>query len=98
MEPDLERRIAERLEILSALRKILIEDLDVRRPPEQIDPDTPLFGSGLGLDSVDAVELMVGVHSRLGANLPNGTAGYAAMRTLNTLVDQVISQRREDAP
>ena len=42
------------------LKKILVEDLNLEElTPEQIDDDAPLFGEGLGLDSLDAVELVV---------------------------------------
>ena len=95
MKADLPVYIARREEILAGIRQILIENLDVRREPDEIDPDTPLFGSGLGLDSVDAVELMVCVYSQLGVTLPSDATGRTALRTLNTLVDHVLEQRGE---
>jgi acyl carrier protein len=88
--------IARREDLLGILRQILIEDLDVRREPGEIDPDAPLFGTGLGLDSVDAVELMVCVYSRLGVTLPGDMGGRTALRTLNTLVDHVIELQGEE--
>jgi acyl carrier protein len=93
MQAETAAYVARRDEVLDAIRKILIENLDVRRAPDEIDPDTPLFGSGLGLDSVDAVELMVCVYSQLGVTLPSDAAGRTALRTLNTLVDHVLRQR-----
>jgi len=99
MEAELVAYIARREEVLGSIRKILIDNLDVRREPDEIDPDTPLFGSGLGLDSVDAVELMVCVYSELGVTLPSDATGRTALRTLNTLVDHVLEQQeaRHDA-
>ena len=85
--------IETREEILRGIRHILINNLDVRREPDEIDPDTPLFGSGLGLDSVDAVELMVCLNADLGVTLPSDTTGRKVMRTVNTLVDHVLEQR-----
>jgi len=93
MEAELAAYVQRREEILGGIRRILIDNLDVRREPDEIDPDTPLFGSGLGLDSVDAVELMVCVYSELGVTLPSDASGRTALRTLNTLVDHVIRQQ-----
>jgi acyl carrier protein len=87
--------IAAREELLDALRGILIRNLDVRREPDEIDPDTPLFGSGLGLDSVDAVELSLAVESAYRVALPGGPRSRAALRTLNTLADLILASRAE---
>ena len=106
MKTDITAHIARREEILARIRKILIDNLDIRREPDEIDPDTPLFGSGLGLDSVDAVELMVSLHSEFMVSLhsefkvalPDDASGRTAMRTVNTLVDLVIRhQENKDA-
>lgn len=89
MTRDPRPHIAEREEILARIRTILIENLNVRREPDEIDPDTPIFGSGLGLDSVDAVELMVSLETELDVRLPDDAIGRAYLRTVNTLVDLV---------
>lgn len=93
MKSDLQAYIARREEVVASVRRMLIDNLDVRREPDEIDPDTPLFGSGLGLDSVDAVELMVCVYSELGVTLPSDATGRTALRTVNTLVDHVLEQQ-----
>ncbi|WP_437993950.1 acyl carrier protein [Sorangium sp. So ce145] len=90
MDEDLQRIIARREDLLERVRRILIEELHVRREPGEIDPDTPLFGTGLGLDSVDAVELVVALEAVFGKRLADGGQGRRWMRTVNTLVDFVI--------
>lgn len=90
MEPELARRLAHREEVLGRVRRILIERLKVRRDPDEIDPDVTLFGSGLGLDSVDAVELVVGLESEFGLRFPSQPGERAVFRTVNTLVDLVL--------
>ena len=57
-----------RTEVLDALARTLVEALDLRVEPDEIDPDAPLFGSGLRLDSIDALELVVAVETAFGGN------------------------------
>lgn len=91
-----EARVAVREQTLARVRKVLIEELGVRRTPEEIDPDTALFGSGLGLDSIDAVELVVQLDSEFGVRLPDSVFGKAEMRTVNGLVELVLGAPKED--
>jgi acyl carrier protein len=89
--------IEERRRVLDELRRLLVEQLRVEREPDEIDPDTPLFGTGLGLDSVDAVELVVSVETAFGIQVPDGPAARSAMRTVSTLADHVLRAKREFA-
>jgi acyl carrier protein len=57
-------------EIRTALKRIIVESLrldDVR--PDDIDDESPLFGAGLGLDSIDALELAVAIEKRFGVKI-----------------------------
>ena len=76
---------------LERVRKVLIEKLKVPMKPEEIDLDAPLFGTGLGLDSVDAVELVVALEAELGRRLPESEVGPWAFRTVHSLVDLVVT-------
>ena len=76
--------------MLGRVRRILIDRLKVRRDPDEIDPDVTLFGSGLGLDSVDAVELVVSLENEFGFRFPSRSGERAVFRTVNTLVDLVL--------
>jgi acyl carrier protein len=88
--------IARREEVLTGIRQILIDVLRVERGHDEIDPDTPLFGTGLGLDSVDAVDLWVNISAKFGIKaLANPLAWRSAMRTLNKLADLVLEQSCE---
>ena len=84
--------IERREQVLDQIREILIQKLNVRRAPDELDPDTPLFGSGLRLDSIDAVELWISVSVAFGFQPPEDERRVTAMRTLNTLADMVLAE------
>ena len=68
------------------LKKILIEELNLEDlTPEEIEDDAPLFGEGLGLDSLDAVELVVLLEKHFGVEVKNLDEGREAFRSINTL-------------
>src|SRR5690349_1152547 len=91
MTPDLQSYVAHREEVLDRVRALLVDRLHVEREPDSIDPDTPLFGTGLGLDSVDAVELVVSLEDAFGLHLPDDALGRRVMRTVGKLVDLVLA-------
>jgi acyl carrier protein len=91
-----EALIEAREQTLARVRELLIRGLKVQRDPDELDPDTPLFGTGLGLDSVDAVELVVAVESAFKLKMPARALGPAAMRTINTLVDFILEHGTHD--
>ncbi|MDB4959235.1 MAG: hypothetical protein JWO36_6804 [Myxococcales bacterium] len=82
-----------RQQILSGLREVLIDRMRLRREPDEIDPDAPLFGAGFGLDSLDAVELVVSLDTKFGVHLQDTGLLRQQMRTLNTVVDLVLAYR-----
>jgi acyl carrier protein len=94
MRAEMADQIAVREEILAALRGMLIDRMRLQREPHEIDPDAPLFGAGFGLDSLDAVELVVSLDIMFGVVLEDNALMRQQMRSLNTLVDLVIAHRQ----
>lgn len=90
LEPALAAHLRERDDALARIRRILVDELKVQLPPDRIELDAPLFGTGLGLDSVDAVELVVAVEQEFGLRIPEGKAGPWAFRTVHTLIEFVL--------
>lgn len=87
MDPSLRALIERRRAMLDRVRTLLIERLDLSLAADEIDPDTPLFGSGLGLDSIDAVELTIYLKTDFGIEIPTDLDGRAQLRTVNSIVD-----------
>ena len=85
---DSQRQLAER--IIGGLN---LEDLT----PGDIALDAPLFGEGLGLDSIDALELAVVVERHYGVRIPNMEIGKKAFASLASLDAYIQSQPRPAA-
>ena len=80
-------RIQRRAAILNTIKEDLVARLNLEILPEDIDDDTFLFGGGLGLDSIDSMEVILGIQSCFGVEIPDGE--IALLRTINTLADFV---------
>lgn len=80
------REIAERRKNLSdRLKRLLIDRLSLQLEVEEIADDSPLFGSGLGLDSVDALEVAISVETEFGVSITD--EDLHAFRSINTVLD-----------
>lgn len=90
MDVDLAAIIAARQQVLDRLRVTLIKQLRIERAADELDPDMPLFGSGLGLDSLDAVEIAVSLEIEFGIHIAEGGASPIHLRTLNTLATLIL--------
>jgi acyl carrier protein len=89
------RKIANRRDVLRQIKEELIDRLQLEFTPDDIDDDTFLFGSGLALDSIDAMEIVIGMQARFGVLMPDGD--IASLRTINTLADFVLSEQALEA-
>ncbi len=76
------------------LKLKIIESLNLQEvTPEQIDDDAPLFGTGLGLDSIDALELVVMLEKNYGIVIKDIEEGRPAFRSVRTLADFIAARR-----
>jgi acyl carrier protein len=78
--------VKEAMPIKEKLKKMLVEELNLEDvSPEDIDDDAPLFGDGLGLDSLDAVELVVLIQKHFGVEIKDMEEGRPALQSVNSL-------------
>jgi acyl carrier protein len=76
------------------LKRLIIEELDLRdQTPESIDDDTPLFGEGLGLDSLDALQLAVAIEERFGIVIPEDDRAKEIFASVSALAEYVVATR-----
>jgi len=76
------------------LKSKIIESLKLQDiTPEQIDDDAPLFGTGLGLDSIDALELVVLLEKDYGIVIKDIEEGRPAFRSVKTLAEFIAAKR-----
>ncbi len=85
----------EQTPIEKELAELLVESLNLEEvKPEDIDPQAPLFGAGLGLDSIDALELALAVSKRFGIQLRSDDENNRQIfRSLGSLAAYVQQNR-----
>jgi acyl carrier protein len=81
-------------DLRARIKEMLVKNLMLQVTPEQIGDDLPLFGAnGLGLDSIDALELVVSMEKTFGVGVPSSEVAGKALRTVNTIHDYILEKR-----
>lgn len=82
-------------ELKNKLKKQIIEALNLEEiTPEEIDDQEALFGEGLGLDSIDALELIVLLEKNYGIRLSDPKEGKAIFKNISTIAEFVEKNRK----
>ncbi|MDL2227600.1 phosphopantetheine-binding protein [Odoribacter sp. OttesenSCG-928-L07] len=81
-------------ELIEELKKQIIEVLNLEGiQPDDIDETAPLFGEGLGLDSIDALELIVLMEKNYGIKLSNASEGKDVFKSITTMAEYITNHR-----
>jgi acyl carrier protein len=81
-------------ELQREVAELLIECLNLEISADQIEPDAPLYGEGLGLDSIDVLEVALVVSKRYGMQLRADSAdNQHTFSSLRSLADYIAAQR-----
>jgi acyl carrier protein len=89
MKTNIMEYVKQREDLIAGLKSVLINNLNLNLRPDEIDPDASLFGSGLELDSIDAVEIAISVEMAFGIKL-RSVSNKGSFRTLNTVADLIM--------
>ncbi len=83
-------------ELIEEIKKEIIDVLNLEdMTPDDIDADAPLFGEGLGLDSIDALELIVLMEKNYGIRLANAAEGKKIFTSVRNMADYVSKNRKK---
>jgi acyl carrier protein len=83
-------------QLIAELKQRIIESLNLEEvKPEDIQNDDPLFGEGLGLDSIDALELIVMMEKHYGIKLKDASEGKAIFQNISTMADYIAKNRKK---
>ena len=85
----------DRAAVLAEVKELLVTGLRLDRTPADIPDDSPIFGEGLGLDSIDALELVVLVEDRFRVSIPDEEVGKRAFASVGSLVDFIVAERAQ---
>jgi acyl carrier protein len=75
------------------VKELIVRRLKLEIDPASIQDDAPLFGEGLGLDSIDALELVLGLEQEFGIKVEDEEVGVKAFSSVNALVE-FIEQKK----
>ena len=74
------------------VKEMLVRQLKLRVKPDEIIDDAPLFKEGLGLDSIDVLEVVASVESEFGISIESQEEGEQVLQSVNTLADFLVER------
>jgi len=85
-------------ELKSELKRMMVDNLMLQVGVDEIGDDQVLFGpNGLGLDSVDALQLVVGLDKNYGLKIPNAEVAKGVLQSINTMAAAIEAHRPQKA-
>jgi acyl carrier protein len=84
-------------ELMMDVKKLIIGRLKLEEiAVEDIDIDAPLFGEGLGLDSIDALELVIGLEKEYGVSIPDAEVGRKVFQSVRTIAQYIVDNQNKE--
>ena len=75
------------------IKQAIVRSLRLPMQPDEIGDDTPLFGEGLGLDSIDVLELVLEIERTFGVSITDEQTGAKVLRTVNSIAAHIEAHR-----
>lgn len=85
-------------ELKRRIKRLIVERLKLEMDPEEIGDADPLFGEGLGLDSIDALELVLGLEQEFGVKIEDEEVGGEALASVDSLAEFVREKSAAEKP
>jgi acyl carrier protein len=84
-------------ELIAEVKNLIIERLKLEEmTAADIITDAPLFGEGLGLDSIDALELVIGLEKEYGVSIPDAEVGKKVFQSARTIAQYIVDNHRKE--
>jgi acyl carrier protein len=84
-------------EVVLRAKELLVNGLRLDISPADIDDDAAIFGAGLGLDSIDALEFVVLVEENFGVAIPDEAVAKQAFASVDALAEFILAEGRLEA-
>jgi len=82
-------------ELVGKVKQMIIDALRIEgMSPDEIDSDAPLFGEGLGLDSIDALQLVVAMEKEFGVVVPDAATGSKVFASVRAMAAFIAENRQ----
>jgi acyl carrier protein len=75
------------------IKQAIVRSLRLPMQPDEIGDDTQLFGEGLGLDSIDVLELVLEIERTFGVSITDEQTGAKVLRTVNSIAAHIDANR-----
>jgi acyl carrier protein len=73
------------------LKRLMVAELNLEgKKPDDIDDAAPLFGAGLGLDSLDALQLAMSIEEQFGVRVPEGEEARPVFASVDAIVEYIV--------
>jgi acyl carrier protein len=85
-------------DLRTRIKEMMVNSLMLQTTADQIADDQPLFGpGGLGLDSIDALELVVNMEKTFGVGVPNSEVASRVLQNVNSIHDYIVEKTERSA-
>jgi len=82
-------------ELIEPVKQLIIDALRIEgMTPAEIETDAPLFGDGLGLDSIDALQLVVAMEKQYGVVVPDAATGTKVFQSVRSMAAYIGENRK----
>ncbi len=80
-------------QLKAEIKEVIVRSLRLPISVDEIGDDTPLFGEGLGLDSIDVLELVLEIERSFGIAIRDEETGMTVLRSVDTIADFITTER-----